>query len=127
MVCIRAQYVNIAVRIANTNSKIVHVVNEREEEPKEHLGEAQDDGHLHFDRVHELELVQGVRPDGVDPEPIGVLELVSFVRIETDLLELHALDQRTYRLFTARKWGTFIKPAAGDESERDDKRYNFSS
>ena len=102
------------------------MVNEPEEEAKEHLGETQDDGHLHFDRVHELELVQGVRPNGVEPEPIGVLELVRFVRIETDLLELHAFDRRIDRLVSARKWGTLIKPAAGDESERDDKRYNFS-
>ena len=79
------------------------MVDEREEEAKEHLGEAQDDGHLHFDRVHELQLVQRVRPDGVEPEPVGVLELVRPVRVETDLLELDAVDRRIYRLFTARK------------------------
>ena len=56
-------------------NELVHVVDEREEEAKEHLGEAQDDGHLHFDGVNKLELVHGVRPDGVEPEPVGLLEV----------------------------------------------------
>lgn len=48
------------------------MVDEREAEPEEHLGEAEDDGHLHFDGVHELQLVAGVRPNRVDSEPVGV-------------------------------------------------------
>ena len=50
----------------------IPVVVERDDDAERHVNDADDNGHLHFERVKKYDLVDGDLPDGINAEGVRI-------------------------------------------------------